>query len=260
MRITIPNSALIIAVISVSMGTYSAPAVDLDDIRSHFSQSRASMMDLEALKDDIRAASFDEMMWTLNVAVDHGEDLRDISSLGAIKRPDGSVSLDVKANPGWLKASDHLVTFSNLDAISVVKGELIERGFTHEDFEVLRSYVEQNPLDQAKLAGKVLGLAKSTEAKIRANARSGKDSTATLEKFSKRTYLLNKEFQRQWSIKLLTQLRPHARRIINAWVTDSLESVTLFPTNRTEALRNLEQQFLDGTYVDQLSQLAGEEQ
>ena len=101
---------------------------------------------------------FFELKWQINRALDEKKPLQDLSAVGLVKREDGSLSIDLGANPQWDPLTQKLSTLLPSMDLKTLGPMLINRGFRESDLVTLENYLATNDL-KASMKAKTLPMA-----------------------------------------------------------------------------------------------------
>jgi hypothetical protein len=99
-----------------------------------------------------------EVKWQINRALDEKRPLQDLSAVGLVKQDDGSLSIDLGANPQWDPLPQKLSTLLPAMSLQNLGPLLINRGFRERDLAALKSYLATNDLN-ASMKAKTLPMA-----------------------------------------------------------------------------------------------------
>jgi hypothetical protein len=112
---------------------------------------------MEALANKALFLEYFDLKWQISRALDEKRPIPDLSAAGLVKQADGSISIDLGANPQWDPFAQKLsllpaMNFENLSPL------LVNRGFRESDLVALKNYMTTHDL-QASMKASTLPMA-----------------------------------------------------------------------------------------------------
>jgi hypothetical protein len=206
------------------------------------------------VRDRAAHQQWSDIRFAMEMALDEGRSLGDLSSLGLKSTSGGGYEADLKQFPHW--APSQIGMLSNPQILEGATPALKARGFRDSDLDAVRTYIQNHHAEQDSFAERK-ELAGSFVQRLQARKAAGQavDRDEVLSYVYQQNRLIE-EARREWAVGLLDVLDKQRQRALLSFLDEMGGTLKLGAPKRVidERIQQTVAPMLSGNYMQMLEQ------